>query len=71
MTKHEFKELLEELIFEYLHSNRNKRDLSHSIAFNYTIEEPNKDSYGELVFFGDKKDCVLKIKAIDYKDEEL
>lgn len=70
MTKYEFKDALEELIFEYLHNNRNKKDLPHSISFDYTREDPNKKSYGELVFYGDNKDCLLKIKAIDYKDDE-
>lgn len=68
MTKREFKESLEELIWTYLHDNRNKKDLVDSISFDYMREEPNKQSYGELVFYGDKKDVSFKIKAIDYKD---
>lgn len=67
MTKHQFKEELEELIWHYLRENRHKKDFPHSISFDYTVEEPNKNSYGELVFSSDKKDVLLKIKSIDYK----
>jgi hypothetical protein len=68
MTKQKFKEELKELIQHYLRKNKNKKDFPHSISFDYTIEEPNKNSYGELVFGSDKKDALLKIKSIDYKD---
>jgi hypothetical protein len=64
MTKQKFKEELEELIWHYLRKNKNKKDFPHAIYF----EEPNKNSYGELVFYSDKKDDLLKIKSIDYKD---
>lgn len=71
MTKHKFKQELEELLFAYFHHNRNKKDLPDSIDINYVRETPNKDSYGEIVFRTDERDVLLKIKAIDYKDEDL
>jgi hypothetical protein len=67
MTKRDFKTNLEILIREYLIDNQDKRDLIDGIVFHYTREEPNKESYGELVFSSDKKDVLFKIKAIDYK----
>ena len=68
MNKHEFKQELEELLWTYLHDNRSKKDLPNSISFDYIIKEPNKNSYGGLMFYSDKKDILLKIKSIDYKD---
>ena len=68
MTKRKFKEELEELIWHYLRKNKNKKDFPYLISFDYTIEELNKNSNGELVFRSDKKDDLLKIKSIDYKD---
>lgn len=56
MTKHEFKKELEEL--------------PHLISLNYMIKKPNKESYGELVFYGHKKDVLLKIKSINYEGNE-
>lgn len=68
MTKHKFKEELEELIWHYLRQNQNKKDFPYLIEFDYTIEDPNKNSYGKLLFYSDKKDTVLKIKSINFKD---
>lgn len=68
MTKHKFKEELKELIKHYLRENKNKKDFPYSISFDYIIKEPNKNSYGGLMFYSDKKDDLLKIKSIDYKD---
>lgn len=68
MTKREFKNQLEELLWHYFHSNRHKKDLPDIIDFQYTREEPNKESYGELCFTSEKRDVLLKIKPIDYKE---
>jgi len=68
MTKREFKNQLEELLWGYFRSNRHKKDLPDVIDFRYTREEPNKESYGELCFTSEKRDVLLKIKSIDYKE---
>jgi len=69
MTKYEFKRQLEELLFEYLHDNQDKKDLPYNINFEYIREEPSKNSYGHLIFRNEKKDVSFQIKPIIYKDE--
>lgn len=70
MNKRDFKNALEDIIFEYFHYNRNKKDLPDSISFDYNRGKCNKESRGELVFRTSKKDTLFKIKAIDYRDEQ-
>ena len=68
MTKYEFKRQLEELLFEYLHDNQDKKDLPYNINFEYIREEPNKNSYGAVTFRTEKKDTSFKIKAITFSN---
>jgi hypothetical protein len=71
MTKHQFKQALEDILLTYFRDNQDKKDLAYGIDFDYIRENPNEDSYGYVTFRNDKKDVTLKIKALPYYDAEL
>ena len=71
MTKHQFKQALEDILLTYFRDNQDKKDLPYEIDFDYIRDSPNKDSYGSVTFRSEKKDVTLDIKALDYYDAEL
>lgn len=71
MTKHQFKQALEDILLTYFRDNQDKKNLSDGIDFDYIRETRNEDSYGFVTFRNNKKDVTLKIKALDYYDAEL
>lgn len=62
MTKYRLRERFEELLWEYLKDIPNKKDIPYCISCEYRINEES----GEVVFYSDKKDVLLKIKKIDF-----
>ena len=66
MTKHQFKQALEDILLTYFRDNQDKKNLSDGIDFDYIREIPNKHSYGFVTFRSGKKDVTLDIKALDY-----
>lgn len=71
MTKHQFKQALEDILLTYFRDNQDRKDLPYGIDFDYIRESRNEDSYGFVKFRNSKKDVTLKIKALDYYDAEL
>ena len=71
MTKHQFKQALEDILLTYFRDNQDKKNLPDGIDFDYIREIRNEDSYGFVTFRNNKKDVTLKIKALAYYDAEL
>lgn len=63
MTKKQFKESFEELVWTYLRDNRGKKNIPYTISCDYMVNEDR----GSILFEERTCSIVLKIPKIDFK----